>query len=610
MFFRKAVSLLTVMSLVLIVTPCSAFAEDFGDAEYAEGEILLSTDKEIEEINGLFSVYEYTESVGINFDRLGIDEINEISEQDGTDNTCYVAETDGDVEEICRKLNRSGSITAEPNYLVETFSYTPPSEMSGNIYRNYMKSYFSDILGIPSVMEEYDTTGEDVTVAVIDNGYNLSFTDFPANLWLNDRNTPGWYPQNNSDDISFCVDSAGNSFSDSFHGTSVASIIGMPSNGRGGFGAAYGSELMLLKVGKTSSHVVSGQTEQYIEIKMDNLISALNFAVDHGADIINMSLGTSASSGNLKIAIDNAYNNGVALFAAAGNGNSQGIGIKASSGRYYPASYPNVIGVMATNNTADTSTGIGMQTTLSVFSNYDETGTYYDVAAPGVGILGGSVTENGYSRASGTSQACPLVSACSALYLSTHPGATVDDLYEAVRESPTKTVASNPQTVTNTTYHFKEFSPAELLAYQPEMIPPGISWNFGVSQYGESNYVDGFPENFGNIVGFLSVSDGYYEFSPTALGNGTGSVIRVYYPNGDLYKTFCVVIHGDLNGDCICDGQDAVILSCIVNRVGSWDEIYSFAGDVYDFTGGSPDNNDIRLIRDHAVGNDYVVQTR
>ena len=122
----------------------------------------------------------------------------------------------------------------------------------------------------------------------------------------------------------------------------------------------------------------------------DDIDAGIKYAVDQGADIINMSLGIKHSGGGLphKDVIQYALNNNVCVVAASGNDGTQD--------KYYPGAIEGVLAVGATD-----STGI-----IAPFSTF---GGHVSVSAPGVNIYS-SYLENGYAMSSGTSQASPFVS--------------------------------------------------------------------------------------------------------------------------------------------------------------------------------------------------------
>jgi thermitase len=130
-----------------------------------------------------------------------------------------------------------------------------------------------------------------------------------------------------------------------------------------------------------------------------NMASAITYAADHGARIINMSLGSTYNSSALLSATDYAWSKNAVVFAAAGN--------NGNSTPFYPASNPNVVAVSATNSS----------NVRASWSNY---GTWIDLSAPGDTIM----TTNkggGYGYWSGTSFASPIAAAVAALVLSVKP---------------------------------------------------------------------------------------------------------------------------------------------------------------------------------------------
>ena len=198
------------------------------------------------------------------------------------------------------------------------------------------------------------------------------------------------------------------------HGTHVAGIVAAKYNNKIGVaGVCPDCSILDVKVlndsGSGSSSVIA---------------NGISWAADNGAKVINMSLGQRVSSRTLEAAVNDAWNKGVVIVAAAGNAGTQA--------KIYPGAYPNVIAVAATDNNDNKAS----------FSTY---GKWVDVAAPGVNVystfpnhafvLG---TQNGrsmgYDVASGTSMASPVVAGVAALVWSSH-GATDNTSVRAKIES-------------------------------------------------------------------------------------------------------------------------------------------------------------------------------
>lgn len=170
------------------------------------------------------------------------------------------------------------------------------------------------------------------------------------------------------------------------HGTHVAGIIAaVEGNKLGVSGAAPDAKILPVRVLDANG---IGDHEV--------IASGIVWAVDHGADVLNLSLGGSEDSEVLRVAVGYAVARGVVVVAAGGNDRLAG------NNTSYPAAYPNVIAVAAS----------GPDGRSAMFSN---TGSYIDIAAPGFAIV--STVPGGYGYLSGTSQASPFVAAAVAILL-------------------------------------------------------------------------------------------------------------------------------------------------------------------------------------------------
>jgi subtilisin family serine protease len=227
--------------------------------------------------------------------------------------------------------------------------------------------------------------GAGVTVAVIDTGVKANHEDFavgqvlPGQEFLNGTSQPGG-----------TTDIHG-------HGTHVAGIVGAAAlNGLGIHGAAPGVAILPVRVLNAAGDGFNSDVANGIE-----------WAVGNGADVINLSLGSSAPSGVLQQKINSALTAGVVVVAAAGNECEKG------NPTVYPAALAGVVAVGATNQTD------GKPTFSSV-------GSYVDLAAPGVDVL--STVPTGYKFVSGTSMASPHVAAAAALVKAAHPTFSVNQI--------------------------------------------------------------------------------------------------------------------------------------------------------------------------------------
>lgn len=598
MKIKKLLCIFLSAVIIAVCLPVCVFAEEKITASYVEDEVIFEyTPTASKNRRGIASLDDELEA-------LGVTELSEINTYNceittssvNSDPVLYVAKISGDVEEACSKLEQIDGISyAEPNYLFETDGFVMPMEIfnEANLYVTYQKWYLETVMHVTDAWEKYQTDGKGVTVAVIDNGFYVNATDFSIYLWDDGNGNHGWNTAMDNSDISPVYKPDGTALNDSSHGSNVAGIIGMDSNGVNGVGAAFNATLMLLKVARDCT----SNSDTNTAITSDSLVSAIYYATNHGADIINMSLGTSAYPDALKNAIDNAYSKGVVLVAAAGN-----YGKSTDEYLCYPGAAKNVIGVMALDKEDPTM--------LASFSNYESTNGYYDIAAPGCAILGCGITANRFSLMNGTSQATPLVASCIALFLSVYPNATVDQVYNAVKNSATDFASPN-SSVTAKKYSYGIMNALNLLDYGVSGYPE-LEFNLATTATlnSKKNYIYGLDENFADISNYVTVKEGTgtAELVPTALGNGTGSLLKVYSTNGQLYETYTIVIFGDVNGDCKIDGQDAVIINCIANGFGSYSDYLEYAADVDN--SNSVDSADAAITERYAIGLDYIDQFR
>jgi hypothetical protein len=201
------------------------------------------------------------------------------------------------------------------------------------------------------------------------------------------------------------------------HGTHVAGVIAaLAGNGIGGAGLAQGVRILPVRVLNPAG---AGSDA--------DLANGIVWAADHGAKVINLSVGSAQYSPAEAAAAAYATQRGALLVSASGNYRTSGNPVM------YPAAFPNVIGVGASDS----------ENAIASFSN---TGSYVDLAAPGVGIV--STYRGGYSSMDGTSAATPMVSASAALVRAADPGlspAQVTAILEQTAldiESPGKDAAS------------------------------------------------------------------------------------------------------------------------------------------------------------------------
>lgn len=234
------------------------------------------------------------------------------------------------------------------------------------------------------------STGQGTLIAILDTGADLDHPDLVSKLRTDiDRDF---------------VNGDANTDDDHGHGTHVSGIAAAQTNNSIGV-AGMGWEAMLLPLKILDANGNGNDAD---------LIEAIRYAADNGADVINMSLGGIGSCPtSVQQAVDYAYAKGIVLVAAAGNnlGNTE----------MYPANCEYVLGVAATTPT---------DTRLSS-SNY---GNHVNVAAPGSGIYS-TVQGGGYAGDSGTSMAAPHVAGLAALLLAHYPSYTPDQIASAILDN-------------------------------------------------------------------------------------------------------------------------------------------------------------------------------
>ena len=233
--------------------------------------------------------------------------------------------------------------------------------------------------------------GSDVTLAIIDTGVDL---DHPE---LVGRIVEGHDFVNNDAEAD----------DDYGHGTQVAGVAAAATNNDSGIaGLAGEAKIMPVKVLDDRGRGMSS-----------NLTCALYWAVDKGADILNISIISFGPSLGMQNAINYATEEGVLVFAAAGNLFEDGNPVT------YPAAHEGVIAVAAT----DRDDGHAW---------FSSAGSFVDIAAPGVGIYSPfPPSHDEYRSVHGTSLATPHGSGLAALVLSVARGLTPEQVATIIQES-------------------------------------------------------------------------------------------------------------------------------------------------------------------------------
>jgi subtilisin family serine protease len=235
------------------------------------------------------------------------------------------------------------------------------------------------------------TGNDNMIMAIVDSGVQLNHPDLVGRL------VPGYDFVNNDPDPS----------DDFGHGTMVAGIAAASTNnGRGVAGATWAGKIMPIKVLDSR-----GSADD------ENIALGIKWAVDHGASVINLSLGgPGEGTGILQTYVNYATSRNVVVVAAAGNDGDKSVA--EATAPHYPAACVGVISVGATDAAGNHAS----------FSSY---GNWVDVVAPGEtretpSAVGITTTMRGssYGSGSGTSFSSPLVAGVAFLMRSADPNAS------------------------------------------------------------------------------------------------------------------------------------------------------------------------------------------
>jgi thermitase len=317
------------------------------------------------------------------------------------------ADTDWDEDEIRSGLNRSYRLILQDDYdlppdLVEKIKLLPFVEDArhmqiGEVHLPQLAVSSAASIAAPSVGDlihlpyaKAITRGApEINIAVLDTGVNVGHRELAGKI----AKCFDWVDLGGIDTTDFVGRTRGLDAvieDEVGHGTHVAGILAAKGL-RMDEGICPDCRIMAVRVLATMR---SGDRLVGAGI-VDNINNGIKWAVDNGADIINMSLGIKHSGGGLphEDVIRYALSKGVTVVAASGN--------DGTAERYYPGALPGVIAVGAVDDG-------GLVTS---FTSY---GANIMVVAPGVNVYS-SFAHNGYAFASGTSQASPFVSGMIAL---------------------------------------------------------------------------------------------------------------------------------------------------------------------------------------------------
>ncbi|MHC4220649.1 MAG: S8 family serine peptidase, partial [Planctomycetota bacterium] len=317
----------------------------------------------------------------------------------------YLLDLEGAVENVLEALLEDGRIAeTERNMWAATpesvggdtqpfFFYVPPSF--------YDEQYASGLLGLGPAFGI--STGSGVVVAVLDTGVDAAHEALAEMILSSGYN----FVDDNEDvaDVGNGVDDDEDGEIDEMtgHGTAISGIV-----------ARVAPDASILPVRILDSDGV-GDTFRTAQ--------GIYYAIEQGAHVINLSLGTPSNNQVLRAAVDAAQQAGVIVVASAGNSNRQ-------HPVQMPAGHDHAIGVASTDQD-DIKSG---------FSNY---GTHLGISAPGTNVVS-TVPQDAYARCSGTSLASAFVAGTAALVKALDPQAPPEQVAAALLQTTEDVDACNP----------------------------------------------------------------------------------------------------------------------------------------------------------------------
>ena len=316
------------------------------------------------------------------------------------------------------QLMPAGSLVAEQKHYTALLTPNDP----------FYPQWYTDKISAPAAWD-ITTGSSSIIVADIDTGFALNHEDL-AGRWAAGGKD---FVNSDNDPSAGTTNPSGIGVS---HGTETDGLVGASGNNAKGVASInWGAKILPLQA-----------LDDNGEGTTTDVASAVHYAVDQGAKVINMSLGVVSPDPILKAELDYAQSHDVVVVAAAGNcGNPSSYFLYDCSTigqMIYPANYPQVLAVGATD----------INDTRASFSSY---GPNLDVVAPGSGSLrtttwSPSNQTSLYSTGlNGTSFSSPIVAGLAALYKGYKPSATASETIHAITNNADKVSGMASQNFTN-----------------------------------------------------------------------------------------------------------------------------------------------------------------
>ena len=366
---------------VAILTACPAVTVGSPDA-FVPGEVLVRVrERSVAERQAIAASVDGTiveSSRAIAFDRLRLP-------------------ADRPVAEVVARLRQDPRVVwAEPNFRYQGFDLTctPQDPDLRDDPLDPDTQWGAFLTGLPALWRTQGCADSMATIAIIDSGID----SLPAHPDLMENVLSGGYDFVDGDEVP--IDWGVNRG----HGTHVAGIAAASANDIGIAGAAPQANLLIVRV------LDCNDPEGCVGSSSD-IALGIEYAVDEGARVLNLSLGSGALSEAIRSAVFYALENQVVVVAASGNDGAPSVS--------YPAAIPEVIAVGASNSSDE----------VADFSNW---GPELDVVAPGEDIWS-TVPGGGWDLSSGTSMAAPFVAGIAAILVSRTPSIRPSEVQSWVR---------------------------------------------------------------------------------------------------------------------------------------------------------------------------------
>jgi len=394
------------LSLIAVATPVSA-------QEVRRGEVIveIKAGASIDAVNDRIGTTTLRRIYGTNFYRLRTPK--------GKKENKFRKRLARDVDVLSATLNPviSSPFTAFGRSLM---GFPDGYAMPGKSQAEYTsQTQLIEMLNLTEV--QVRSKGKGVVIAVIDTGVSKRHPDLNGHLWTDERANGEIRDNLIDDDADGLVDDyQGWDFVDS--DKDADDLPGDPNTTVAGHGSFIAGLILLVapeaRIMPLRAFPADGMTDAF------TVAECVKYAADHGANVINLSLGSPDASPLLQDAIDDARRRGIVVVAAVGNESSE-------APPQFPSSSTEVMAVTAIDYTSR----------RAHFSNF---GAHVDVSAPGVGLISVYPSASGpdYASWSGTSFAAPFASAEAALILASRP--TNPDTKKTIEDSAVSIDDLNP----------------------------------------------------------------------------------------------------------------------------------------------------------------------